>query len=314
MPFNQLILPLLGGYLLITYAHCFVYWTSRHTKEQLLFASAFAGALLGIISRAIVLFASNFEWGQHAYHLLHSIADYSGIGTALLSLLLSCVLVLWINRAWPSADAGIWLYGRGAFTELENLFFASFLASVPAQNSVFRALPIELPKRLIASIPIAGRWMKQRINQQQQLQLIGTYDDDAKKVNPVPLILTMKDRKVYVGILVKLPPLTVTGTTYLSIQPLMSGHRDKDSLEVLFTSDYQRVFSGPDSVATDLPSFKVVPVADIVNAGLFDIEVYRRFQEFREPATALQLPVNNGGAKSAIVKPRFNKLRKWLGW
>jgi hypothetical protein len=91
VPFNQLILPLLGGYILVTYTNCAVYWSSRQSKEQLLFASAFVGALLAIAARGIALIAANFSIGHGIYLAVHSVLNYPGIGTAVLALALTWV-------------------------------------------------------------------------------------------------------------------------------------------------------------------------------------------------------------------------------
>ncbi|CAD7386079.1 hypothetical protein [Xanthomonas arboricola] len=277
MPFNQLILPLLGGYLLITYAHCFVYWSSRQSKEQLLFASAFAGALLAISARVFTLAVASTDWGHWLYEFLHRFVNYEGIGTAVLSLAFGVVLVVWINRAWPKAEAGLWLYGRGSLTHLEALLYASFTGSVPSEDAIFRSLPVELPLRLFASVPLIGLPVKRKIQARKSWRIFTIYDETNNLAVPAPLMVTMKDRKVYVGFLQHSPSLQQSSMSHLSFEVVSSGYRDKDDLRVQFTDDYTEIFSSENPVTT-LPSYKVFPVADIVSANFFDAGVFDKFQ------------------------------------
>ncbi|WP_139368986.1 hypothetical protein [Xanthomonas campestris] len=280
MPFNQLILPLLGGYLLITYAHCFVYWSSRQSKEQLLFASAFAGALLAIVARIVTLTVASTSWGRWLYEALHSVVNYEGIGTAVFSLALGVTLVIWINSAWPKAEAGLWLYGRGSLTHLEALLYASFTGSAPSEDAVFRSLPVELPVRLFATLPLIGLPVKRRIQARKSWRIFTAYDETINRAAPAPLMVTMKDRKVYVGFLQHSPSLQQASMSHLSFEVLSSGYRDKDDLRVQFTDDYTEIFSS-EIQATTLPSYKVFPVADIVSANFFDAGIFDKFQRKR---------------------------------
>lgn len=116
MPYNLLILPLLGGYILVTYTNCAVYWSSRQAKEQLLLASAFVGLLLAVVARAIVLVALHIPGGLALGQLVHQALDMRGIGTGILAFGLGIVGATWLNKAWPMFDSGLWLYGRGSLT------------------------------------------------------------------------------------------------------------------------------------------------------------------------------------------------------
>lgn len=59
-------------------------------------------------------------------------------------------------------------------------------------------------------------------------------------LNKRPLMLTMADKKVYVGIIQSIGSATeVSGALeHFGIWPLLSGYRDKDTLKVTFTHDY----------------------------------------------------------------------------
>lgn len=276
MPFNQLVLPLLGGYLLVIYASCFVYWSSRQSKEHLLFASAFVGAILLLIARCITLAVSKFEWGVWLHQRIHAFVDYPGIGTAVLALGLSCVFVEWINRAWPISEVGFWLYGRNSLTQFESLLYTSFSGVVPANEAIFRSLPVELVKRLSASL-LPARF-RLRKAPQTIWRVVSQFDEESKKASPIPLLLSMKDRKVYVGILEQAPPLSMLSMSYINIVVMLSGYRHKDNLHVTFTDDYTGVFNDPSQEEVGLPSCKVVPICDISSASLFDMAIFNRFK------------------------------------
>lgn len=278
MPFNQLILPLLGGYILVTYTNCAVYWSSRQSKEQLLFASAFVGALLAFTARAITLLMSKCEVGIYLYREVHSFLNYDGIGTAVLALALSVVLRWWINRAWPMSEAGFWLYGKDTLNQFESLLFLSFSGVAPASGVVFRSLPVELLNRSFAVIPFVGRRVQQKLDQEERWRVISSLDESGK-ASPIPLLLTMKNRKVYIGFLEKMPSLAFGSMTYINIAVFRSGYRDKDDLHVTFTDDYTAVFETENAKEIGMPSWKVLPVCDVVSASLFHIDVYNLFQQ-----------------------------------
>lgn len=289
MPFNQLILPLLGGYILVTYTNCAVYWSSRQSKEQLLFASAFVGSLLAIVARGIALLVTNFPLGHGTYLAVHSIVNYPGIGTAVLALVLSLGLTWWTNKAWPMADAGFWLYGKDALNQFESLLYMSFSGIAPAPGAIFRSLPVELAHRLFAAIPIIGARMRKRLDERELFQVLSRIDENEKAV-PIPLLLTMKDRKVYVGYLEKSPSVAFGNMSHVSILVIKSGYRDKDDLHVTFTEDYSAVFSSDVAKQVALPPCKVIPVSDVASAGLFDIELFKLFQKEHDQRASLTTP------------------------
>lgn len=310
MPFNQLLLPLLGGYVLVAHANCFVYWSSRQSKEQLLLASAFAGALLALVSRVITLLIAHTQWGLDIHRVLHTHVPYDGIGTAALSLVLGAFLVFWINRSWSIPEVGRWLYGRGTLTQLEALFFASFNGSVPFDGTVFRSLPVELSLRMIAAVPLFGWPLRKRLEARSQWRVITHYDEASRTASPAPIMVSMRDRKVYVGLLRHAPSFKVSGMPHLNLEVLLGGYRDKDNLSVQFTDDYTAMFTAhhqtkwPPSTPEQgppLPSFKVLPVSEISSASLFDAAALERLQ--------LQISDISGADATAPATPR---LRQWI--
>lgn len=310
MPFNQLLLPLLGGYVLVAHANCFVYWSSRQSKEQLLLASAFAGALLALVSRVITLLIAHTQWGLDIHRVLHTHVPYDGIGTAALSLILGALLVVWANHSWSNPEVGRWLYGRGTLTQLEALFFASFNGSVPFDGAVFRSLPVEILLRMIAAVPFVGWPLRRHLEARSQWRVITHYDEVSRTASPAPIMVSMRDRKVYVGLLRQAPSFKATNMSHLNLEVLLGGYRDKDDLTVRFTDDYTAMFTAHHQTkwplaileqGPPLPSFKVLPVSEIASASLFDAAAFERLQrqihDIQEADTA------------APDKPR---LRQWI--
>ncbi len=108
MPFNLLLLPLIGGFVLFAHWNFTVFFAKRQDKERLLLYSSLTGAiLLGISFAASILVAVHIDWRvfalpvmlRHwwAYHTPHF--DYSGIAAFALALGVGGPWIL--NHAWP---------------------------------------------------------------------------------------------------------------------------------------------------------------------------------------------------------------------
>lgn len=89
-------------------------------------------------------------------------------------------------------------------------------------------------------------------------------------------MLSMNDRKVYVGKIISLgEPTETNGVDQdISIMPLMSGHRDKDSLKVSFNTFYEEVES-------DI--YLSLRQDAIVSATEFDFDAYRKWNITTKP-------------------------------
>lgn len=86
----------------------------------------------------------------------------------------------------------------------------------PAPGARFRSMPVEIFRRLASSIPgmrhLTGQWL-------QEEELFETFEqsDTRGMLSPVPLLITMKDRKVYVGVLENTPSFTAGAFTHVNL-------------------------------------------------------------------------------------------------
>ena len=99
------------------------------------------------------------------------------------------------------------------------------------------------------------------------------------------VMLSMKDRKVYVGIILSMgePNETQAADQEVSIRPVLSGFRCKDKLTVSFNTPYK---------AIDQALVIVLRQEDIVSATHFDENIFQKFQSMTS-ADADQAP-NDG--------------------
>jgi hypothetical protein len=98
-------------------------------------------------------------------------------------------------------------------------------------------------------------------------------------INDRNLMLVLDDRKVYVGRVATMgePNENEGADQEISFLPFVSGYRDKDGLQVIFTTDYKKV-------GESLPL--VIRQESIVSAREFDFSVYDSFQGAAKTATA----------------------------
>jgi hypothetical protein len=119
----------------------------------------------------------------------------------------------------------------------------------------------------------------------------------------VPVCLTLDNRKVYVGRVVTIDFDSSERKT-IAVLPVMSGYRDKDSLDLEFTTDYQKALGAATQQAegSSLPSARAedyvvaLPIGRVVSVSFFDLQAYEHFLAQRpipeEPLAPQPLPVN----------------------
>jgi hypothetical protein len=89
VPFNLLLLPLLGGYLLVSRTHLFAFKAAKHSGERLLFTAAYAAVGLLFLSRVIVMATESIV--PQAADLWRQFSPWDNSGTAVIALLLGVV-------------------------------------------------------------------------------------------------------------------------------------------------------------------------------------------------------------------------------
>lgn len=100
------------------------------------------------------------------------------------------------------------------------------------------------------------------------------FEDKAKAV-----MLTMDDRKVYIGIVIGFgfdkDAFSIKNSTF-RLLPLQSGYRDKDSLQVITTTNYVQTIKN----LTELKAIELVlRKENIISASLFNLERFTKFQD-----------------------------------
>lgn len=101
-----------------------------------------------------------------------------------------------------------------------------------------------------------------------------------------PVLVSLKSRKVYVGTvnMISEPNEKQGPNLEVSINPIMSGYREKDNLRVLFSNDY----SGLNDVDTSV----IFPLSEVSQASWFDIDTHEKVDNNRE-----KKPVSNRKAR-----------------
>ena len=92
----------------------------------------------------------------------------------------------------------------------------------------------------------------------------------------MPISLTLKTRKVYIGYVVQTPNLKLA-EQYIHVLPLVSGYRDPTTLALKLTADYASVYA---KANVNVDDFSItIPLASIDSANLFDPDAYELFVE-----------------------------------
>lgn len=101
-------------------------------------------------------------------------------------------------------------------------------------------------------------------------------------VRQFPVIITLKSRKFYVGF-IHCPAFEHGASEFLELLPLLSGYRDKDTLTINVTTNYQKHYvntgiqQGIGSL--DLSDFRtLLPKSEIEGISFFDTDTYTKFK------------------------------------
>lgn len=169
---------------------------------------------------------------------------------------------------------------------------ADVLAFMLLVSAVAMTLPFILPK-------IGMWWLKKRKGLETPEAVKGYLTRDSARSSPLGLalidaftartniMLSMEDRKVYVGVLADVSePSEVLGPNEeVTIIPLISGYRDKDTMKVVYTTDYA-------STAADVSPL-ILRQSNISSITTFSDEIRKAFaatDEGSEKSTKIEVP------------------------
>lgn len=94
--------------------------------------------------------------------------------------------------------------------------------------------------------------------------------------NDKPVLVSLKSRKVYVGTvnMISEPNEKQGPNLEVSINPIMSGYREKDNLRVLFSNDYSQL--------NDVDTSVIFPMSEVAQASWFDMDTHEKVDNNRE--------------------------------
>lgn len=97
MPYNLLLLPLMGGFLFFHLAHVFRFGAQRLDGYRLLFQSAIAGTCLATLARLLVLAFAAIGPAERARILWYAFSPFKYSATSALALVLGPILAVILN-------------------------------------------------------------------------------------------------------------------------------------------------------------------------------------------------------------------------
>jgi hypothetical protein len=270
MPTNLLLLPVLGGFCFVHFCYFLNFRAQRLDGPRLLLESALYGLLLTIPARLITYYWPRYsdtgwwfreEWG-------HVFKDAPLSGTASLTLLLGLSLPFLIN--WLHA-AYLQLPEQAEAREKDpDLFYA--------ENNPRRKVKEFLKPAKIAA---NDHSIKDFGNDLQKLLHKAIQQDD-------PILITLGSRRVYVGYVAESPTLLSPESEYLSLLPALSGHRDNETLEVVFDLIYPDPEELKGKVEFDPEDLLLmtIPLSEIKSASLYHQDLQGLFLPYPHPTPA----------------------------
>jgi hypothetical protein len=152
MPYNLLLLPLLGGFLFFVTAHLFRFGAQRLEGYKLLFQSAIAGVVLSFVARLIVLAMALTPGGPWLEHTWSIFSPFSYSASSALAMILGPLAALILNMFFDVGKAKEIEVERNG-NAVARLFYKAakenFLVSVTMDNRKwYVGWVVELPSLL----------------------------------------------------------------------------------------------------------------------------------------------------------------------
>jgi hypothetical protein len=215
MPWNLLLLPLLGGFLFLHLTHFFRFAAQRLDGYRLLLYSALSGTVLVILARLLVVLLAPTPLGLRAMQWWTGFAPF------------------------PYSETSAWALALGPiFAAIINVFL-----------NAERSKDIEIRRH--------GNSLTKLLHQSVREERL--------------VSLTLVTLKWYVGFVAESPNLAPQ-EEYFRLLPIISGYRDRETLQTKRTVFYEDVL-GDEAVNSE--DFVItLPLKDIRIASLFDENVY----------------------------------------
>jgi hypothetical protein len=195
----------------------------------------------------------------------------------------------WERNVFEAAvvGGGLFVAVRLAIPPLER--FPEFLA---VRNTIRAALPYPFAPSFAAALALAfvlaGLVNKAYPRQRAIRRAVRLHGGELLIVlqhagrHKLPVSLTMKNRKVYVGYVLAPPSLRYP---YAKVIPTVTGYRDEATMNVTLDTPYWHVYADLERrkgtgevIGLDMESFGIVlPIPQVCSANLFDEEVYARY-------------------------------------
>lgn len=125
-----------------------------------------------------------------------------------------------------------------------------------------------------------------------------------------PILVTLGSRKCYVGICFGEAGFDDGGSEHVSILPLLSGHRDKDTLSLEIKTNYHihfednNIYSGEHDNLTINHFRVIIPKSEIETYSFFDVDTFKSFKDREKEcdeqgADSIGIPNSNYDGESA---------------
>jgi hypothetical protein len=200
----------------------------------------------------------------------------------------------WQQNVFESTAFGLLLFGIGRLTApwIQTVTEWAWRPSTGVFAYMKHQLPFPFTGTVVASVGVGlvmaqlsnWRWSRDRSLQLAVRHHGGSLSillHDAHRSNR-PVMLTLENRKVYVGWVFTPPPLKQPSQVVMF--PTLSGYRDAATLSISWTTNYSRAYEDiiarkgrSEETGTELEHFQlVIPLEAVESATYFDIDIYNR--------------------------------------
>lgn len=283
--FALLLIPILvSGYILVV-ANLYHYYQLHRYDGQLLYLKVAAHGTMSVVFVLAVALITKFLFPDfHPIAIVSEILnvkktiDNNKVETwlALISIASIITSLIWVFIVWSKNVL------LGFFCEKQH------------HKDIFHAKKLRILRKTISNSTLDS-------------MLLDAMESNPKK----PILVTLSSRKVYVGIVngIQEPTESEGPNSYISIFPIMSGYRDKDTLSITFTNSYPSEVSVLSAATADSKKVHKVVNMDILiksdeisHLSWFDFAVFDEVNGSFEEGT-IDLRTNTDDSTSGTGLP-----------